>query len=88
METAYRDRISPGILSTADGHGLLPRIVLLLVLSVIVHGFAIFAVSQVVRSYPALMTSNPAVATLLCGDGGTLLLDFNPSTFGASARPR
>ncbi|PTM57026.1 hypothetical protein [Phreatobacter oligotrophus] len=86
IETTYRDRISPGILSGTTGHGprlgLLPRIVLLLVLSVIVHGFAIFAVCQIVRSYPALMTANPAVATLLCGDGGTLLLDFNPSTFG------
>ncbi len=86
VETAYRDRISTAILPGATGHGprlgLVPRIVLLVVLSVIVHGFAIFAVSQAVRSYPDVMTSNPAVATLLCGDGGTLLLDFNPSTFG------
>ena len=64
---------------------LLPRLALLLVLTVIFHGFALFAVAQVVRNHPELMTANPAVGTLLCGEGASLRLDFRPPGAG---RPR
>lgn len=57
---------------------LLQRLVLFMALTVIFHGFALFIVAQVVRSYPALVTSNPDVATVLCGEGLSIQLDFRP----------
>ena len=89
IESACRDTVSAGCPQQPDRYRpplrLFPRIALLLVLTVIFHGFALFAVSQVVRSHPDLMTANPAVGTLLCGDGATLRLDFRPPGPG---RPR
>lgn len=85
FESVHRAALSAGPDDYQPPLRLLPRIALLLVLIVIFHGFALFAVSQVVRSHPDLMTANPAVGTLLCGDGATLQLDFRPPGPG---RPR
>ncbi|MDP3548624.1 MAG: hypothetical protein Q8S29_20820 [Phreatobacter sp.] len=89
FDAVHPATVSAGFTPDPDGYQpplrLLPRIALLLVLIVIFHGFALFAVSQVVRSRPELMTANPAVGTLLCGDGATLRLDFRPP---GSGRPR
>lgn len=87
--STHREAVPAGFGPNVDQYRpplrLLPRLALLLVLTVIFHGFALFAVSQVVRSHPELMTANPAVGTLLCGDGATLRLDFRPPGAG---RPR
>ncbi|MGU9981402.1 hypothetical protein ACJ4V0_15305 [Phreatobacter sp. HK31-P] len=89
IETVHREGLAAGS-AMQVGHyrpplRLFQRIVLFLALTVIFHGFALFAVSQVVRSHPELMTANPAVGTLLCGEGATLRLDFRPPGAG---RPR
>lgn len=62
--------------------GLFQRLVLFLALTIIFHGFALFAVSQIVRVHPELMTSNPAVGELLCGRDMRLRLDFTPPETG------
>ena len=87
--SAHREAASAGFGRDADRYRpplrLLPRLALVVVLTIIFHGFALVAVSQTVRSHPELMTANPAVGTLLCGDGATLRLDFRPPGAG---RPR
>lgn len=61
---------------------LLQRLVLFLAITIIFHGFSLFAVTQIVRVHPELMTANPAVGAILCGQGMRLRLDFAPPDAG------
>ncbi|WP_439576160.1 hypothetical protein [Phreatobacter sp.] len=85
VHSVHRDAISG---ASADGgrsrrpFRLLQRLILFLVAAIIFHGVSLFAVTQIVRVHPELMTSNPVVGELLCGQGMKLRLDFSPPDAG------
>jgi hypothetical protein len=79
--TFEQDRRSP---QTEHGGvaALAQRIILFLVAFIILHGFCLFVVAQLVRSSPGLVTDDPAAAALLCGEGTTITTDFRTRAEG------
>lgn len=53
------------------------RAMLFVVAFIILHGFCMFVVSQVARLNPGLIDDNPTVASLLCGDGASMVTRFD-----------
>jgi hypothetical protein len=81
--TYEQDRRSP----PADDGGigaLAQRLLLFLVAFVILHGFCLFVIAQVVRLDPAMVTGNPDTAAMLCGPGTTITTDFRTRAEGGS----
>jgi hypothetical protein len=81
--TFEQDRRSP----QAEHGGvaaLAQRILLFIVAFVILHGFCLFVVAQLVRSNPGLVTGDRAAAAFLCGERTTIATDFRTRAEGGS----
>ncbi len=81
--TFEHDRRSP---PSDDGGiaALAQRILLFIVAFVILHGFCLFVVAQIVRIDPAMVTGHPDTAAMLCGKGTSIETDFRTRAEGGS----